>query len=78
MTNDFRRGQHVIVSFPDSEHRDERGARVLKAPPFESRIDGETVHDEVLVEYPNTQLDDTGLFGNMQESVPIENVRPDR
>lgn len=72
--NDLRPGMTVRVTF-DSEHRDERDAKIRRVPPFTEKIAGEErdVTDKVEVVYPNTTGRMT-LMGDMRERVELEHI----
>lgn len=77
--SDLVSGQMVKVLLPrhvEYGDGDPRDARVLKVPPFDETVVGETrtVEDEVRVQYPNTSIDGGNLFGDIQENVPLDAI----
>lgn len=74
--SELSEGQRVTTT-----HRGrEKEAIVRKVPPFTEDICGDEVErtDSVRVQYPNTSLDGGDFFGDIQETVALENIEVDQ
>lgn len=72
--SNLRRGSRVVVNH--GEPRGTKEAVVLKVPPFEDTVCGETrtVTDEVMVQYPGTSIDGGNFFADISEIVSLDIV----
>lgn len=70
---DLRRGQPVKIQL--DRHDEPRTVKVLKVPPYDDPHMDQTVEDKVLIEYPGSApRGGKGLFGNLQEAVPLDSI----